>query len=76
MHTLSRLIRHSHSHRRRFFQAAFYSAANKLFDILPEVLIGLAVDVVVKGERSFLAQRVLGYFGWTDTWSQLLALGA
>ena len=40
------------------------------------MLIGAAVDVVVKGEQSFLARHVLGTVGITDTWQQLLVLGA
>lgn len=35
--------------------ATVYSALNKLFDVLPEVLIGIAVDVVVNRKASFLA---------------------
>ncbi|MEN9395649.1 MAG: hypothetical protein RLZ81_179 [Pseudomonadota bacterium] len=62
-------------YRRDFRLAALYSVLNKFFDILPEVLIGVAVDVVVKGDQSFLARKVLGGLGITDTWQQLLALG-
>ncbi|MCF8168273.1 MAG: hypothetical protein K9K38_02350 [Rhodoferax sp.] len=47
----------------------------QVIDILPEVLIGAAVDVVVKGEESFLARHVLVSVGITDTWQQLLVLG-
>ena len=35
--------------------ASIYSALNKLFDIAPEVLIGVAVDLVVKKQDSFIA---------------------
>ena len=59
-----------------FQKATLYSVLNKFFDILPEVLIGAAVDVVVKGDQSFLARNVLGGLGITSTWEQLLALGA
>jgi ATP-binding cassette subfamily B protein len=44
---------------------------NKLFDIAPEVLIGVAVDVVVSRESSFLAR-----LGVTDVMMQLFLLGA
>jgi ATP-binding cassette subfamily B protein len=75
MHPLRRLLGYARSYRARFWRASLYSALNKLFDILPEVLIGLAVDVVVQGERSFLAREVLSRFGWTSNWSQLVVLG-
>ena len=75
MHPLSKLLRYASAYRRDFKLAALYSVLNKFFDILPEVLIGAAVDVVVKGEESFLARHVLGSIGITNTWEQLLALG-
>ena len=75
MHPLSKLLRYASAYRRDFKLAALYSILNKFFDILPEVLIGAAVDVVVKGEESFLARHVLGVIGITNTWEQLLALG-
>ena len=49
-----------------------YSCLYKLFDIAPEILIGVAVDTVVKQQNSFLA-RLLN----TDDFSTILgALGA
>jgi ATP-binding cassette subfamily B protein len=33
--------------------ASIYSVLNKIFDILPEILIGIAVDVVVNQKASF-----------------------
>jgi ATP-binding cassette subfamily B protein len=75
MHPLPRLLAYARRYRRDFRLATLYSILNKFFDILPEVLIGVAVDVVVKGDQSFLARRVLGGLGITDTWQQLLALG-
>jgi len=74
MHPLSKLLRYASAHRRDFQLATLYSVVNKFFDILPEVLIGAAVDVVVKGEESFLARHVLVGLGIRDTWQQLLAL--
>ncbi len=35
--------------------ASVYSIVNKLFDIMPEILIGFAVDLVVKRQDSFIA---------------------
>ena len=74
MHPLSRLLRYASAYRRDFQLATLYSVLNKFFDILPEVLIGAAVDVVVKGEESFLARHVLVGLGIRDTWEQLLVL--
>lgn len=76
MHPIRRLLSYATSRRRDFQLATLYSVFNKFFDILPEVLIGVAVDVVVKGNQSFLARYVLKDTGFTDTWQQLLVLGA
>ena len=76
MHPLRKLLNYAAAYRSDFQKATLYSVLNKFFDILPEVLIGAAVDVVVKGEQSFLARNVLGGLGITSTWEQLLALGA
>ena len=35
--------------------ASIYSIINKIFDIMPEILIGFAVDLVVKRQDSFIA---------------------
>ena len=42
-------------HRRLVWIATSFSVLNKLFDLAPPVLIGLAVDVVVKQNTSWLA---------------------
>ena len=76
MHPIQRLFQYANGYRRDFRLATLYSVLNKFFDILPEVLIGAAVDVVVKGDQSFLARHVLVTVGITDTWQQLLFLGA
>ena len=44
--SLSRLFQYARQYRRDAYLASLYSACNKFFDILPEVLIGVAVDVV------------------------------
>lgn len=75
MHPIQKLFGYARNYRRDFRLAALYSVLNKFFDILPEVLIGAAVDVVVQGDQSFLARHVLGVIGITNTWHQLLALG-
>jgi ATP-binding cassette subfamily B protein len=56
--------------RTRVLKASSFSFLNKIFDIAPEGLIGLAVDVVVRKESSFLAS-----LGVTDVVHQLLVLG-
>lgn len=47
--------------------ATLYSILNKVFDLAPPLLIGLAVDIVVKKENSYLAN-----WGIEDTWDQLV----
>jgi ATP-binding cassette subfamily B protein len=46
-----------------------YSILNKLFDLAPPVLIGVAIDIVVEGNESFLAS-----FGIPDKRRQLVIL--
>ncbi|EYF04283.1 ABC transporter ATP-binding protein [Chondromyces apiculatus] len=70
MSPLSKLFAHARRYRKDALLASVYSVLNKFFDVLPEVLIGVAVDVIVSKQDSFLAR-----IGVTDTWSQLLWLG-
>lgn len=51
--------------------AALCSTLNKIFDIAPEVLIGVAVDLVVEKENSFVAS-----LGFGSIESQVLFLGS
>ncbi|WP_354697971.1 Putative multidrug export ATP-binding/permease protein [Paraconexibacter sp. AEG42_29] len=69
---LRRLIRYAEPHRRSARIAATWSIANKIFDIAPELLIGVAVDVVVRGEGSIVSD----VFGVEDRFHQLLVLAA
>lgn len=71
-HPLRRLWRYAERHRRRMVLAAVLSVLNKAFDVAPEILIGAAVDVVVRGDESFVA----GVLGTDDRFRQLLALAA
>ncbi|VAW35007.1 Efflux ABC transporter, permease/ATP-binding protein slr2019 [hydrothermal vent metagenome] len=64
-----RLLAYAKGHRIKVILASLCSAINKLFDIAPEILIGVAIDVVVSKQDSFLAS-----FGFTDAKSQLIAL--
>ncbi len=52
---LIRLARHFGHHRRAVRIATAYSILNKLADLAPPVLIGMAVDTVVERESSLLA---------------------
>lgn len=53
---LGELIRYARGYRKRIVAAATCSVVNKLFDIAPEILIGIAIDVVVNQENSFVAR--------------------
>jgi ATP-binding cassette, subfamily B, bacterial len=66
---LVRLLGYARGHRRRIVLATICSMLNKLFDIAPEILIGVAVDTVVRREQSALAA-----FGVGDVKLQLLLL--
>ena len=52
---LKRLISHMSSHRRTVWIASICSVVNRLFALAPPILIGAAVDVVVRGEGSFVS---------------------
>ena len=68
-HPLRRLITYMQRHRTRLRLATLCSFLNKLFDLAPELLIGLAVDVVVQREQSLLAT-----IGVTSPTAQLTVL--
>ena len=55
MSPLPRLLRHLAPQRRLVVAAIVCSILNKIFDLAPPALIGLAVDVVVRGQKSLLA---------------------
>ena len=76
MHPLRKLYDYASQYRRDFVMGSIYSVLNKFFDIMPEVLIGVAVDIVVNQEKSFLAREILSDYGITSTWHQLLFLAA
>jgi len=67
---LKRLITYGAEYRRQALSASGASILNRIFDLAPPVLIGMAVDVVVSQQNSFL-----GDFGITDPVSQLWVLG-
>ncbi|MEL6302497.1 MAG: ABC transporter ATP-binding protein [Pseudomonadota bacterium] len=53
---LRRLLRYATPFRGRIWFASFCSVMNKLFDVMPEILIGIAIDVVVRQQDSFVAE--------------------
>lgn len=65
------LLRYAKGYRAKVAAAISCSAANKIFDIAPEILIGVAIDVVVRGEGSAMAS-----FGIEEPLHQVYALGA
>lgn len=67
---LIRLLRYARGHRKQVWLASLCSVLNKLFDVMPEILIGMAIDVVVRQRQSFLAD-----FGILEPFNQLLFLG-
>jgi ATP-binding cassette, subfamily B, bacterial len=52
---LQRLLAYGQQYRSQTWQAAISSVFNKLCDVAPEILIGMAVDVVVKKQDSFVS---------------------
>ncbi|GIS92564.1 MAG: ABC transporter [Candidatus Poseidoniales archaeon] len=68
-HPLMRLLDHLKEHRATVLLASFCSIINKVWDLAPPILIGMAIDVVAAQEDSFLAQ-----FGYTDVYDQLYIL--
>ena len=67
---LRQLWVHAGRHRPRIVLATVFSVLNKIFDIMPELLIGAAVDVVVNTDQSFIGSL----FGVEDPYTQLLIL--
>jgi ATP-binding cassette, subfamily B, bacterial len=67
---LWRLLRYARGYRGRIVAATSCSILNKLFDIAPEILIGIAIDVVVNQEQSFVAR-----LGFVTPKEQILMLG-
>ena len=66
---IRRLLAHTKNHRTTMWLATLFSILNKIFDLAPPLLIGAAVDVVVKREES-----VLSDFGYSDPKEQLIVL--
>lgn len=67
--SFKRLFKYFSNYRKDFYLGALFSFLNKTFDVAPEILIGIAIDVVVSQEKSFLAQ-----WGVEDPFGQLYIL--
>jgi ATP-binding cassette, subfamily B, bacterial len=52
---LIRLLKYARGYRSRIIAATSFSILNKIFDLAPPALIGVAVDIVVNQDASFLA---------------------
>ena len=66
---LKHLFVYSQQQKTKAKRGIVYSILNKLFDLAPPVLIGVAIDIVVEGNESFLAS-----FGVPDRRRQLVIL--
>jgi len=66
---LMRLYQYSSEYKRTIYIATLFSILNKLFDLAPPILIGAAVDIVVRRESSIFAQ-----FGVKNLIDQLIVL--
>lgn len=66
---LRQLFKYMKPYRLKVRLAVLFSVLNKLFDLAPPVLIGAAVDVVVKGDESLISRM-----GITDPAQQLVWL--
>ena len=63
------LLRYARGYRTRIILASICSALNTFFDVMPEILIGIAIDVVVNQQESFVAS-----LGFDSPKSQILVL--
>jgi ATP-binding cassette subfamily B protein len=69
VHPLQRLLDYGHRYRKQIWLATGSSILNKLFDLAPPALVGIAVDVVVKQQDSIIAQ-----LGIKDIFGQFLII--
>lgn len=69
MSPLKRIIQYARAEKKLALLASLCSIINKFFDIFPEILIGVAIDVIINKQHSFIAQ-----FGIVNELSQLLII--
>jgi len=67
---LRRLWGYAKPYRPKVVLATTYTTLGKVMDVAPEVLIGAVIDVIVRGNDSFMAT----WFGIEGRWDQLLVL--
>ena len=67
---LNRLFKYLKPWRFKMLLASIFSILNKVFDLAPEILIGIAVDLVVTKEASFVAS-----LGFNTATAQMIFLG-
>ena len=67
--SFNRFLKYARPWRGKIVLSSIYSILNKLFDIAPEILIGIAVDLVVKRQDSIIAQ-----LGFESIQSQITVL--
>jgi len=69
-YSFKRFLKYAKPWKWRIIKSSIYSTINKLFDIAPEILLGAAVDLVVRRENSFIAN-----LGFDSIGSQIAILG-
>ena len=67
--SLRELFVYSQHQKTKTKRGIIFSVLNKVFDLAPPVLIGIAIDIVVEGSESFLSG-----FGFADRRHQLIVL--
>lgn len=70
MNPIKRLFIYAKAYRKSVILGSVYSILNKIFDIMPEILIGIAVDTVINRQNSFLAK-----LGFSSVKEQIIWLG-
>ncbi|MEL6606789.1 MAG: ABC transporter ATP-binding protein [Bacteroidota bacterium] len=66
----SHLVRYMQPFRRAYLSAMLFSFLKKIFDLIPGVLVGMAINTIVKGKESWLAG-----LGFIELKVQLLFIG-
>ena len=67
--SLGRLFSYGKTYRLMAIRASLYSVLNKFFDVMPEILIGVAIDVVARKDSSFISR-----LGFSSPASQILLI--
>ena len=70
-YSFKRFLKYAKPWKWKIIKSSIYSTINKLFDIAPEILIGIYVDLVVQREQSFIAQ--LGFDSITEFFPSMIS---